>query len=161
MINESKDTTTTYILSDAAQKAYEKIKALILRIFSLFKNNEKEKNLKEQFYDSYIDFSRRLKAEGYVEECYIYMSICEMYYRLIDKPEELIANEEFFTELFEEFDELLFVRINKPAEYKEKYDGFRVGLREKYQYYYTQVATPSKHYDKEVLNDITKCLVGK
>lgn len=83
MIYENKEIEIPYILSDAAREAYEKIKALILRIFSLIKKQEKEKDLKEQFYDSYIDFARKLDQEGHYEESYSYMAICAMYYRLM------------------------------------------------------------------------------
>ena len=90
MINEVDQMTIPIILSNASQKAYEKFKKLVLRIFSLLKKNQCKNNLKEEFYDSYIDFARKLDAEGYHEESNLYMSICEMYYRLIDRPDELI-----------------------------------------------------------------------
>ena len=60
MISQEKNETVSNILSDAAQKSYEKIKALILRIFTLLKRQKNQKNLKEEFYDSYIDFARKL-----------------------------------------------------------------------------------------------------
>ncbi len=112
MINETERATVTNILSDTAQKAYEKIKALILKIFSLFKKNKEEQNLKEQFYDSYIDFARKLDYDGHKSESNIYMSICEMYYQLIDRPEDLIKHEKFFKDLFNAFDELLYTKIH-------------------------------------------------
>ena len=103
MISEAKNNTVPYILSDAAQKAYDKIKTLILRIFALIKRQKNHKNLKEEFYDSYIDFARKLKSEGYDTECYSYMAICEMYYQLMDRPDELISHENFFNDLFNSY----------------------------------------------------------
>ena len=45
MIYENKEIEIPYILSDAAREAYEKIKALILRIFSLIKKQEKDNSM--------------------------------------------------------------------------------------------------------------------
>lgn len=86
MTYDHKKISILYILSEAAQEAYTKIKALIIRIFSLLKKQGKEQDLKEQFYDSYIDFARKLDEEGHYEESYSYMAICSMYYQLMDKP---------------------------------------------------------------------------
>jgi hypothetical protein len=154
MIYENKEKTIPYILSEAAQDAYAKIKALILRIFSLLKKQEKEKDLKEQFYDSYIDFARKLDQEGYKNESTSYMAICAMYYRLMDRPDELMAHESFFMDLFNAFDEILFVRINNPEEYEEKYEEFLKFRGKMQDYYYTEVAIPSPNYDKDVCKEI-------
>lgn len=62
MINKSNIIVTVpYILSNSAQEAYEKIKALILKIFLLLKKEKKQKSLKEEFYDSYIDFAKKIR----------------------------------------------------------------------------------------------------
>ena len=159
MIYEVNQQQIPYILSNAAQKAYEKVKSIILKIFSLIKENLKQKNLKEEFYQSYIDFARKLKEEGHDEECYLYMSICEMYYRLIDRTDDLICHEDFFTELFDEFDDLLLIKINDSDEYEEKLIEFNLDFRKKRRYYYTQVARPSKHYNESVLEEISSNLI--
>ena len=70
MINEYKQQSIPLILSNAAQKAYDKIKALILKIFSIIKKEDNDKNLKEEFYESYMSFARKLKEERHDEECY-------------------------------------------------------------------------------------------
>lgn len=160
MLNEINKPTITFILSDAAQKAYEKIKALILKIFSLLKNNKDKKNLKEQFYDSYIDFARKLDLEGCKRESVSYMSICEMYYRLMDRPNELIAHESFFMDLFKSFEDLLWTMTNKPEEYEEKFDDFLAYRRKMQEYYYRNLAIPSPHYNEKTLNEITSHLSG-
>lgn len=49
MLNKINNQPITFELSDAAQKAYAKIKALILRIFAIIKNHKKEKTLKKNF----------------------------------------------------------------------------------------------------------------
>ena len=141
------------------EKSYEKNKNLVLRIFSLIKEDE-QNNLKEEFYDSYIDFSRKLDDEGYYDESNSYMSICEMYYRLIDRPEVLVAHESFFMDLFKAFEEFLYVKINNPEEFQEKCEEFLFYKGKMQEYYYTKVAIPSPHYDEDVLNEITRHLIG-
>ena len=160
MLNETNQPTVTHILSDAAQKAYEKIKALILKIFSLLKHQKGEKDLKDHFYDSYIDFARKLDMEGYKRESVSYMAICEMYYRLMDRPDELIAHESFFMDLFKSFEDILWIRINEPDEYDEKFDDFLVYRGKMQEYYYRNLAVPSSHYDEKTLNEITSYLSG-
>ncbi len=160
MISEYKQQSIPLILSNAAQKAYDKIKALILKIFSIIKKENNNKNLKEEFYESYMSFARKLKEEGHDEECYNYMSICEMYYDLMDRPDELIAHERFFMDLFEAFDELLFVKINQSETYGEKYNEFILYSTKMQQYYYTKVAIPSPHYNEKVCRDIIGHLSG-
>lgn len=160
MIYENKEITIPYILSEAAQEAYRKIKVLILKIFSLLKKQEKEKDLKEQFYDSYVDFARKLDEEGYKNESTSYMAICAMYYRLMDRPDELVNHESFFMDLFNAFDEILFIRINKPDEYDEKYGEFLKYRGKMQDYYYGEVAIPSPKYDSEVCREIISHLAG-
>ena len=96
---------------------------------------------------------------GHDEECYLFMSICEMYYMLIDRTNELIAHEEFFTELFEAFDELLLMKINDSDKYNEKLIDFNMDFRKNRRYYYTEVAKPSKHYEESVLEEISSHLI--
>jgi hypothetical protein len=55
MINEVIQPNIPYALSETAKIAYKKFKALIQKIFSLLRNKKKEKNIKEQFHNSYID----------------------------------------------------------------------------------------------------------
>lgn len=160
MISEAKNNTVPYILSDAAQKAYDKIKTLILRIFALIKRQKNHKNLKEEFYDSYIDFARKLKSEGYDTECYSYMAICEMYYQLMDKPDELISHENFFNDLFNSFDNLLSSKITKSADYDERYAEFLLYTTKMQEYFYKNLAVPSPYYDEEVCNEIISRLSG-
>jgi hypothetical protein len=154
MIDEAKQITVPMILSDVAQKAYEEFKSLVLRIFSLLKKNAPEKDLKEKFYDSYIDFARKLDDEGHLNESNLYMSICEMYYRLIDQPDELIEFEGFFTDLFNAFDCLLQAKINGVSEYPMSYDEFLIYFGEKQDCYFSQVGMPSENYNEDTLNEI-------
>ena len=58
-------------------------------------------DLKEEFWQSYTGFARKLKEVGYENECYAYMDICVMYYHLMDCPDELLAHKEFFADLYE------------------------------------------------------------
>lgn len=160
MINEEKQITVPMILSDVAQKAYEEFKSLVLKIFSLLKNDVHEKDLKEKFYDSYIDFSRKLDNEGHLNESNLYMSICEMYYRLINQPDELIEFESFFTDLFNEFDCLLQAKINGMSDYPVKYDEFLIYFGEKQDYYFSHVGMPSENYNEDALNEIIGHLSG-
>ena len=160
MINEVIKPDIPYILSETTQIAYSKFKALIQKIFSLLKRNKKEKNIKEEFYDSYMDFARKLDEEGFKNESYDYMAICAMYYDLMDRPAELINHEGFFNDLFKAFDELLSVKINNPNEYDSKYDEFLLYCGKMQQYYYTHIAIPSEYYDRDVLNEITNHLLG-
>ena len=160
MINEVIQPDMPYILSETAQNAYNKLKALIRKIFSLVRSNKKEKNIKEEFHDSYIDFARKLDHDGFKEESCDYMDICAMYYDLMDRPEELINHESFFDDLFDAFDELIMSKISNPDQYKLKYDEFIIYSGKMQQYYYTQVAIPSEYYDEDVLNDITNHLLG-
>ena len=82
-----------------------------------------------------------------------------MYYRLIDRPNELIAHEEFFTNLFEEFDALLYIKINKAEEFDEMYNEYSANFRKARRYYYTKVAVPSPQYDKDALKKIANNLI--
>ena len=160
MISEVNQSNISYILSNAAQKAYDKIRALILKIFSIIKTQKSEKNLKEEFYNSYIDFARKLDEEGYRQESTSYMAICAMYEDLMDRPDELMAHECFFMDLFKAFDEVLFIRINKPEDYNEKYEefiGYWIAMQ---QYYYTEVAITSQDYNKETCKRIMSELMG-
>lgn len=160
MINEVDQMTIPIILSNASQKAYEKFKKLVLRIFSLLKKNQCNNNIKEEFYNSYIDFARKLDAEGYHEESNLYMSICEMYYRLIDRPDELIDYESFFTDLFDAFDDLLYVKIHEPSDYDEKFEEFIRYSGEMQDFYYLHLAQPSNQYDEDTLYKIIHNLAG-
>lgn len=154
------DSTVTCSLSVSCQNAYEKMHALILRIFSSFKKDNPCRDLKEEFYENYIDFARKLKWEGFNQECYCYMSICLMYHDLMDRPNELIAHEAFFTDLFDAFDDLLSVKISSPEKYSDKYDEFMLYCGKMEEYYYSNLALPSPYYDEEKLNEIAGCLCG-
>ena len=160
MISQEKNETVSNILSDAAQKSYEKIKALILRIFTLLKRQKNQKNLKEEFYDSYIDFARKLDSEGHHEESYSYMIIYGMYYRIMDCSNSLIEHESFFLDLFNAFDDLLNVKLNDPERYEEKYLEFEYYRAKMQEYYYRNLAVPSPYFNKETLNEITAHLSG-
>jgi hypothetical protein len=160
MITEVEQQPIPYILSDVAQTAYEKIKALIRKIFSLLKGENEEENLKEKFYDSYIDFARKLDEEGFNEESNSYMDICAMYCDLIDRPDELSNHEDFFMDLFNAFDELMYVRINKPEEYVEKNKEFLMYSSMMQEYYYTEVAIPSPNYNEKACKKIIGNLAG-
>lgn len=161
LIDETTDTATiSNMLSNAAQKAYDKIKKLILKIFSLFKKNSIQKNLKEDFYDSYIDFARKLDREGYCMESNSYMAICEMYYQLMDRPKELISHEGFFMDLFNAFDNLLFARVNESEKYLEKYREFLIYRGKMQDYFYSELAIPSPYYDNDVCRQIIGHLAG-
>lgn len=160
MITEINQQPMPYILSKATKRAYEKIKSLIMRIFSLIKQKVKQKNLKKEFYDSYIDFARKLDEEGLCEESSSYMDICAMYYDLMDRPNELIIHESFFNDLFIAFDELLYVRINKPVEYSTKSEEFLMYSGKMQEYYYTEVAIPSPHYSEKTCKEIIGNLAG-
>lgn len=160
MTYDHKKISILYILSEAAQEAYTKIKALIIRIFSLLKKQGKEQDLKEQFYDSYIDFARKLDEEGHYEESYSYMAICSMYYQLMDKPNLLITHESFFMDLFRAFDDLLYTKMNNPDVYNKKYlefEGYSLKMQE---YFYSNLAVPSPHFNEKTLNKITSNLSG-
>lgn len=154
------DKTIPHILSNSGQNAYDKNKTLMKKIFALFKKQREEKNLKEEFYDSYIDFARKLDSEGHIKESNNYMNICAMYYDLMDRPEVLIEHESFFTDLFDAFDETLSIKVTQPESYEKKYIEFRMYLGKMEQYYYTEVAIPSKHYNKEVCKEIISHLAG-
>lgn len=154
MIGEAKQITVPMILSDVAQKAYDEFKSLVLKIFSLLKRNAPENDLKEKFYDSYIDFARKLDDEGHFNESNLFMSTCEMYYRLIDRPDELIEFESFFTDLFNAFDCLLQAKINGISEYCERYGEFLIYFGEMQDYYFSQVGMPSENYNEDALNEI-------
>lgn len=156
----NKDVNVSYKLSEAAREAYNKIKALILRIFSLLKKKKKEKDLKEQFYDSYIDFARKLDQEGHYEESYSYMAICAMYYQLIDRSEVLMEHESFFMDLFNAFDDLLSTKINSPGVYGEKYIEFEDYSMKMQEYFYSNLAIPSPNFNEKTLNKITSYLSG-
>ena len=156
----NKNVAVPYKLSEAAREAYKKIKALILRIFSLLKKKEKENDLKEQFYDSYIDFARKLDQEGHYEESYSYMAICSMYYQLMDRPEVLMEHESFFMDLFKAFDELLLTKINNHDVYDEKYIEFENYSMKMQEYFYSNLAIPSPNFNEKTLNKITSYLSG-
>lgn len=160
MINEVIQPNIPYALSETAKIAYKKFKALIQKIFSLLRNKKKEKNIKEQFHNSYIDFARKLDADGFKEESYDYVDICAMYYDLMDRPDELIRHENFFNDLFNAFDDLLSTKMNTPDKYESKYNEFLIYSGKMQQYYYTQVAIPSEYYDEKVLSEITNHLLG-
>lgn len=158
MINEVMQPEMPLILSEAVHNSYKKIKALILKIFSLLKRQEKVENAnRQEFFESYVDFAKKLDNEGYNQESNIYMSISLMYYDLMDRPEELISHESFFMDLYDAFEELLFAKINNPQDYESKYNEFLVYYSEMQGYYYTHVAVQSEYYDDEVL----ELLIGK
>ena len=149
-----------YILRGSLQKAYAKIKALILKIFSLLKGNKEQKNLKEEFYDSYIGFARKLDEVGFKDESNYYMDICAMYHDLMGSPNELIAHENFFIDLFDAFEELLFARVNNQDDYALKSEEFLMYSGKMQEYYYTEVAIPSPHYDEKTCMQIIGKLAG-
>lgn len=158
-VNENQKNVSN-VLGDAFCMAYKKFKALILRIFALLKNQEKHRDLKEEFYESYVDFARKLKFQGYDDECYCYMDICAMYYNLMDRTDELIAHESFFMDLFDAFDEILNVRISESEDYDEKFRQFLFYSGRMQEYYYNEVAIPSPYFDGKSLNELTSSLSG-
>ena len=160
MINGTNNTTIPYVLSNSAQEAYDKIKALIIRIFSLLKKKIKGKNLKDEFFNSYIDFARKLDEEGLNKESYSYMAICEMYYSLIDRDDDLVAHESFFIDLFNAFDNILQIKIDQAENYDEEYNQFLVYRRKMQEYFYRNLATPSPHFNRDTLDEITSNLSG-
>ena len=160
MIHEVNQQQIPSILSNATQIAYEKVKSLILKIFSLIKEHVKQKNIKEEFYNSYIDFARKLDDEGFYDESYGYMDICAMYYDLMDRPKDLIMHEDFFKDLFNAFDELLIARINNSDDYEAKSEEFLMYCGKMQEYYYTEVAIPSPHYDEETCKEIIGNFAG-
>ena len=152
---------TSIMFSDGVQKAYDKNKDMIIKIFSLIKSKTKENNLKEEFYESYIDFSIKLDEIGFNDESDCYMDICAMYYNMIDRPDELISHKEFFMDLFNPFDELMYVKINKPEDYFEIYEKFLIYSSKMQEYYYTEVAIPSPYYNEETCKTIIGNLAVK
>ena len=160
MIQEINQQPIPYCLSNTIQKAYLKIKALINKIYSLIKKHGEEKNLKKEFYESYIDFARKLDDEGFYYESNSYMDICTMYYGLIDRPEVLIEHENFFKDLFKEFDKLLCARINNPDDYERISHEFLMYSGYMQEYFYTEVAIPSPYYDEETCKEIIGKLAG-
>ena len=100
-----------------------------------------------------------MKGEGHDRECYSYMAICEMFYHLLDAPDVLIAHESFFRDLFHGFDVLLNKKINNSKDYIDEFDNFTLYLDEMQQYYYAELAIPSKYYNEEVLDEIIGYLV--
>ena len=153
MINGKTEQNLSDGLSIKAQKLYKQVKAFVIETYSLIKKDGIEE-IKNNFHMSYIRFARQLKIEGYDDQCYQYMAICEMYYFLIDRPDELIAHKDFFTKLFNDFDELFYTRINCPQDYEEKLAEYKINFRKVRRYYYTKVYIPSPHYDEEVLGKI-------
>ena len=160
MITEVKNETVPYILSDAARNAYEKIKALILRIFTMLKRHKKDEDLKKEFYDTYIDFARKLDENGCHKLSTSYMAICEMYYSLIDRDDDLVAHESFFIDLFNAFDNILQIKIDQAENYDEEYNQFLVYRRKMQEYFYRNLATPSPHFNRDALDEITSNLSG-
>ena len=154
MINNVNTPNIPQIFSDKVQELYRKFKAFVMKVYSLIKNRNNIDELKKKFWQSYIGFARKLKDEGYENECYAYMDICVMYYHLMDRPDELIAHREFFTKLYDTFEELLYTRINNPDEYEKKYEEYEINFRKPRNYFYAEVAKPSPHYNKEVLHKI-------
>ena len=157
MIHEINHQQIPYCLSNALQEAYLKIKALINRIFSALKKHTEEKNLKEEFYHSFVEFARKLDDEGFYYESNSYMDICAMYYDLMDRPEVLIEHKSFFMDLFNAFDKLLYAKINNPDDYERISHEFLMYSGEMQGYYYTEVAIPSPYYDEE----FCKKMIGK
>ena len=160
MIQEINQQPIPYCLSNTIQKAYLKIKALINKIYSLIKKHGEEKNLKKEFYESYIDFAIKLEEEGLYYESNAYMDICAMYHGLMDRPEVLIEHKSFFTDLFDEFDKLLYARINNPDDYEHIFHEFLLYSSEMQEYYYTEVAIPSPDYDEEFCKEMIGKLAG-
>ena len=120
----------------------------------MIKSKNDIKNLKEEFWHSYVRFARKLKEEGFENECHVYMAICRMYHHLMDRPKELIAHREFFSQLYDSFDDILYIRINNPEAYDEKYDEYMGEFIKHHNYFYSKVAKPSHHYDEKVLHEI-------
>lgn len=129
-------------------------------IFSLVKEHQNPKRLKEEFFNSYIDFARKLDEEGYRKESNCYMSICDMCYDLMDRPEDLIEHESFFADLFNAFDRLLHIRINRPWDYEREFEKFLIYKVKMQEYYYGELAVPSAKYDEEVSKQIISHLAG-
>lgn len=160
MINSIVESNIPYVLSETTREAYSKLKALIMKIFSLLKMRKKtEQDLKHKFDESYIDFAKKLKEEGH-EEYHEYMTICAMYSQLIERPKLLISHEDFFKELFDSFDELLNMKISNCSNYEDKYNEYIIFLGKKQEYFYRNLAIPSDKYNKNTINQIIHNLSG-
>lgn len=160
MVNEVANYDIPLILSETAQIAYNKIKTLILKIFYLLKRHINQIEIKEEFENAYLEFARKLKEEGHDNEYRFYMSIGGMYCDLMDRPDVLMEHESFFMDLYDGFDELLYIKLEKPDEYDVKFREFLIYWGKMQEYYYTQLAIPSEYYDEDVLNEIISKLVG-
>ena len=154
MINNVNAPKIPQILSDKAHELYRKFKTFLMKVYSMIKYRNDVGDLKEEFWQSYTGFARKLKEVGYENECYAYMDICVMYYHLMDCPDELLAHKEFFADLYESFEDLLYTRINNPQDYEKKYDEYCISFRKPRNYFYTEVAILSHHYDGDVLYKI-------
>ena len=81
-----------------------------------------------------------------------------MYYQLMDRPESLIAHESFFMDLFKAFDDLLYTKMSNPDVYDEKYIEFEDYSMKMQEYFYSNLAIPSPHFNKKTLDKITSYL---
>ena len=63
-------------------------------------------------------------------------------------------------DLFRAFDDLLYTKMNNPDVYNKKYlefEGYSLKMQE---YFYSNLAVPSPHFNEKTLNKITSNLSG-
>ena len=132
---------------------YEKVKEFLSLILSNIKT-QKTEDVKEEFEKSYRAFARKLRDAGHRDESTFYMSICMMYGDLIDRPNELIAHEDFFKDFYGAFDELLFTKFHNPDEYGQKLREFHIYWAAMVCYFGNNLVIPSDCYDEDTLAEL-------
>ena len=134
------------LLTDKLNRAYENVKVFIKNIDG--------GTINKDFRNEYLNFTRLLDGEGHRDEANFFISICLMHKHLLDRPEVLKENEDFFNDLYIAFDELLFTKFNNPNDYEVKYEDFLIYWVNMFSYFGVNLAIPSKYYDEEILTKI-------
>ena len=147
MIN--KQYTIFDTLSEDLIKIYEKVKALINKIYNIIKTNKNSDNIKKDFRKSYMTYSHELKKRGYKNEAKYIIVICGEYLYLMEKPDLLLAKKQYFKELFDKIDDLICIKTNKPEIYHEEYVKFRRFYIEQSGYLAKELYTPDNPLDEE------------
>ena len=145
MINKENNIFDT--LSDEAIKPYKKVKTMINKIYGTVEKKVNIDELKTEFRKSYKTYARELEKKGYKDESTYMMVVCGKYILLTDEPEILLANKQFFKDLFDRIDELICIKTNNPEIYEEEFHKFRRFYINQADYFTTELYTPQKPLD--------------
>ena len=134
-----------------------------------FIQNTNESLLNKQSLDYLISEIKELfvnledilsKMEIYEEEYYDFSLIKDMVFYILEDESSFGQINQINSLLATFYDSILLKSNISNEEYNKKYEKFSMELIDYAQFFYTEIAKPSKYYNEEILSKITNSLLN-